>query len=98
MCFMTAFCVPYGPTKWSPRPILKVREVKPVEFEKVHIKLMVLRAEVDHDWDGIDHEIWVKLFQFLINDVFVEVLFEFSGRKCPSSMYFLSQFRTSRIF
>ena len=73
----TVFCVPYGPTKWSPRPILKVREVKPVEFEKVHIKLMVLRAEVDHDWDGIDHEIWVKLFQFLIN-VFVKYLFEFS--------------------
>ena len=78
MCFMTtAFCVPYGPTKWSPRPILKKREIKPVEFEKVHIKLMVLRAEVDHDWDGIDHDIWVKLFQFLIN-VFVEFLFDFS--------------------
>lgn len=58
MCFMTAICVPYGPLKWSPRAILKLREVKPVEFEKVHIKLMVLRAEVDHDWDGIDHDIW----------------------------------------
>ena len=76
MCFMTAICVPYGPLKWSPRAILKLREVKPVEFEKVHIKLMVLRAEVDHDWDGIDHDIWVKLFQFLIN-VFVKFLFEF---------------------
>ena len=52
-----------GPMKWSPRAILKSRDIEPVEFEKGHIKLMILRAEVDQEWDRIDSEIWVRAFK-----------------------------------
>ena len=60
MCLITGYLTRYGPQKWSPRAILKEREVKPQEFERCHIKLMVLRAEIEDDWEEIDDNIWVK--------------------------------------
>ena len=48
------------PMDWQPRPIIKSREVKPQEYEKNQLELMILRDEVDRDWDDIDNEIWVK--------------------------------------
>ena len=60
MCLITRNITHYGPLKWSPRAILKVRDVKPQEFERSHIKLMALRAEIDNDWEEIEDDIWVK--------------------------------------
>ena len=56
-------CVDYnGPLhlQWSPRAIIKVREVKRSEFEKCQLDLLILRTNVDRDWEGIDRDIWVK--------------------------------------
>ena len=47
------------PLNWSPRAILKSREVKPSEYEKCLLELLILRADVDDDWDTIDRDIWV---------------------------------------
>ena len=48
------------PMDWQPRPIVKSREVKPQEYEKNQLELLILREEADRDWDGLDNEIWVK--------------------------------------
>jgi hypothetical protein len=53
---------PLGPLSWSPRAILKVREVKKAEFEKCQLELLILRQDVDYDWDVLNREIWVKIF------------------------------------
>ena len=57
----------FGPLKWSPRAIIKVRDVYPMEYEKCQLKLLILRAEIEHDWDKIEQDIWVlqsKKFPF----------------------------------
>ena len=48
------------PMDWQPRPILKSREVKPREYEKSQLELLILREDVDRDWEDLDQEIWVK--------------------------------------
>ena len=50
--------VPVLPVKWGPRAILKLREVNRSDFEKFEVKLLILRADVDTDWDDLDKSIW----------------------------------------
>ena len=52
--------VPVLPVKWRPRAILKLREVKRLDFEKFELKLLILRADVDTDWEDLDRSIWVN--------------------------------------
>ena len=56
--------VPVLPVKWGPRAILKLREVNRSDFEKFEVKLLILRADVDTDWDDLDKSIWVKFEKF----------------------------------
>ena len=58
------------PMDWQPRPIIKSREVKPQEYEKNQLELMILRDEVDRDWDNLDNEIWVKSREIVNSIVF----------------------------
>ena len=60
------------PMDWQPRPILKSREVKPREYEKSQLELLILREDVDRDWEDLDQEIWVKN---KINDFFSRFFF-----------------------
>ena len=53
--------VPVLPVKWGPRAILKLREVNRSDFEKFEVKLLILRADVDTDWEDLDKSIWVNL-------------------------------------
>ena len=53
-----------GPMEWHPRAILKSREVKPLEYEKSQLELLILREDVDRDWEELDQEIWVHKKQF----------------------------------
>ena len=46
---------------WNPRAIIKLRDINRHAFEKLNLELVILRSEVDQDWDGIDRDIWVKL-------------------------------------
>ena len=48
------------PMEWHPRAILKSREVKPREYEKSQLELLILREDVDRDWEDLDQEIWVQ--------------------------------------
>ena len=61
------------PMDWQPRPILKSREVKPREYEKSQLELLILREDVDRDWEDLDQEIWVKN---KINDFFRDFLYQ----------------------
>ena len=52
---------PYGPLSWSPRPILKKREVDiEASIEALTLKLSVMRADSNLDWDELDRSIWVR--------------------------------------
>ena len=57
--FAMGFTGNFGPLNWSPRAIVKVREIFPLEYEKCQLKLFILRAEIEQDWDKIQEDIWV---------------------------------------
>ena len=65
---------------------MKLRDVEPVEFEKGHVKLMILRAEADQDWDRIDYEIWVNF-----STVFDRDLLLFSPQNHFTVIFFKSE-------
>ena len=65
---LTFFCeviimgisIPHGPINWRPRAILKNREINDLDFATCQLKLLVLRAETELDWDDIQRDIWVR--------------------------------------
>ena len=52
--------IPHGPINWRPRAILKNREINDLDFATCQLKLLVLRAETELDWDDIQRDIWVR--------------------------------------
>ena len=58
--------IPHGPINWRPRAILKNREINDLDFATCQLKLLVLRTEIELDWEDIQRDIWVRFVNFEI--------------------------------